>query len=62
MESGKIVEFDQPFKLLTKNDDDLNITNFNGEFARMVLKSSCSEKIFELSKNSYAQAKYYKKN
>jgi hypothetical protein len=33
MGSGRVLEFDKPYKLLVKNENDLKITNVDGEFA-----------------------------
>jgi hypothetical protein len=39
MNNGTMEEFDHPFKLLAKNDDDEEITNKEGFFAKMLFAS-----------------------
>ena len=36
MEKGKAAEYDHPFKLLTQKDTDLEITNVDGHFSKMI--------------------------
>ena len=37
IDSGQLIEFDHPFKLLTLNSKDDSITNFDSLFTQMVL-------------------------
>jgi len=51
MEKGTVVEYDHPYKLLVNSIGDSDITNRNGHFASMVLKSgqTVARKIFEIA-------------
>jgi ATP-binding cassette subfamily C (CFTR/MRP) protein 4 len=54
MDSGRLAEFDHPFKLLTMKDSDTEITN-DGYFAKMVKAYSEEEQLwlFNVAKNQY---------
>jgi len=57
LDKGQIKEFDEPYKLLTKNIGDNFITNKDGHFASMVMNTGpvTSKHIFEITKNAYAE-------
>ena len=55
LDKGSKVEFDQPFKLLARNDTDEYITNLTGHFASMVLNTGrkSAGKIFNIAQEKY---------
>jgi len=55
MEKGTFAEYDAPFKLLTNNESDTEITNKEGWFAKMVLSTGkdTSSSLFEIARQKY---------
>ena len=58
MDSGEVKEFDSPYNLLTKNENDEEITNVDSIFAQMVLATGkeSSKYLFDESKKKYLSA------
>lgn len=55
MSAGSGLEYDHPFKLLTKGGAEDHISNTKGSFAQMVLATGkgTAESLFEIAKNCY---------
>ncbi|CDW76184.1 multidrug resistance-associated protein 4 isoform x3 [Stylonychia lemnae] len=55
LDQGQLVEFDHPFRLLVKKGEDVEITNTNGTFAKMVLSlnSNQQDKILKRARKRY---------
>lgn len=55
MAEGTKKEYNHPFKLLTNNDDDNEITNVEGEFAKMLMTFDDKDKadFFKITKDNY---------
>ena len=52
MSGGSATEFDHPFKLLTLNDSDTEITNKDGYFSKMIFATGdeTARSLFEIAK------------
>jgi ATP-binding cassette subfamily C (CFTR/MRP) protein 4 len=56
MDYGEALEYDQPFKLLVKADEDLSITKTEGYFSKMVLSNgdeTTVKALFNIAKSKY---------
>ena len=55
VDQGRVVEFAHPYKLLVQKEDDKTITNINGQFAKMVVRTGIqnAQNLFEICESTY---------
>ena len=55
MSDGEVVEYNHPFKLLTREDSDLSITRRDGYFGKMILANGeeSAMHLFKVARDNY---------